>query len=220
MINVFIAEDHKIVREGLISMFKDERDIAVVGEAENGQEALEKIEGLDVNVMLVDINMPLMNGTELTRHLSEHHKNIKILALSMMEHENYVSQILEAGATGYLLKNTGREELKYALKRVSSGETYISHKIAASMIKKLADQSRINEAASAMPTSKLDIDLSDRELEILGLIAEGYTNIEIADKTFTSRRTVETHRKNLIEKTKTKNTATLIRFAITNGLLK
>jgi DNA-binding NarL/FixJ family response regulator len=220
MINVFIAEDHKIVREGIISMFKDEQDISVVGEAEDGKEVLQKIAGLDVNVMLVDINMPLMNGTELTRHISENHKEIKILALSMMDHENYVTQMFEAGATGYLLKNTGREELKYALRRVSAGEPYISHKIAVSMIKKLADQNKVNTVSAGMPSSKVNVDLSDRELEILELIAEGYTNTEIADKTFTSRRTVETHRKNLIEKTKTKNTATLIKFAIVNGILK
>jgi DNA-binding NarL/FixJ family response regulator len=220
MINVFIAEDHKIVREGIISMFRDEQDISVVGEAENGEEALEKIKELDVNVMLVDINMPLMNGAELTKHISENHKDIKILALSMMDHENYVTQMFEAGATGYLLKNTGREELKYALRRVSAGEPYISHKIAVSMIKKLTDQNRISSASSAATACQINVDLSDRELEILGLIAEGYTNTEIADKTFTSRRTVETHRKNLIEKTKTKNTATLIKFAIVNGILK
>ncbi|MFL5730478.1 MAG: response regulator [Cytophagaceae bacterium] len=218
MINVFIAEDHKIVREGIISMFRDEKDISIVGEAENGKEVLEKMGNLNVDVMLVDINMPHMNGTELTRHISENYKDIKILALSMMDHENYVTQMFEAGATGYLLKNTGREELKYALRRVSEGEPYISHKIAVSMIKKLADQNRMSSTCSS--AAKISVDLSDRELEILELIAEGFTNTEIADKTFTSRRTVETHRKNLIEKTGAKNTATLIKFAIVNGILK
>ena len=215
MIRVFIAEDHKIVRDGIRHMFENEQSFTLVGEAENGKEAIEKIKGLDVDVMIVDINMPEVNGIELTKHVSETYPNTKVLVLSMLDNENYIKQAVAAGAIGYVSKTNGKEELLGALRTVAAGEFFISHKLSMNLIKGNQMISFVTEDGK-----RLELEFSSREVEILNLIAEGYTNEEIADKTFTSKRTIETHRRNMIEKTKTRNTASLIKFAIAAGVIK
>lgn len=215
MIRVFIAEDHKIVRDGIRHMFEKEENFTLVGEAENGKEAIEKIKGLEVDVMIVDINMPEMNGIELAKHVTENYPDTKVLVLSMLDNENYIKQAVAAGATGYVSKTNGKEELLTAIRTVAAGEFFISHKLSLNMIKGNRTISFVTEDGK-----RLDLEFSSREVEILNLIAEGYTNEEIADKTFTSKRTIETHRRNMIEKTKTRNTASLIKFAIAAGIIK
>jgi DNA-binding NarL/FixJ family response regulator len=212
MINILIAEDHLILRDGIKALLKDHTEIKVVAEASNGKEVLNLLKELEVDLLILDINMPEMDGIQTAEFVKENHKSIKVLILSMLEHEKYVVQSFEAGAMGYILKTTGKDELVNAIKMVANGDTYISHKVSANILK--------NMNYSLRTEDKTDVDLSPRELEILNLIAEGFTNTEIADKIFTSKRTVETHRKNLIDKTGTKNTAALIKFAIINGILK
>jgi len=196
-------------------MFENEQSFTLVGEAENGKEAIEKIKGLDVDVMIVDINMPEVNGIELTKHVSETYPNTKVLVLSMLDNENYIKQAVAAGAIGYVSKTNGKEELLGALRTVAAGEFFISHKLSMNLIKGNQMISFVTEDGK-----RLELEFSSREVEILNLIAEGYTNEEIADKTFTSKRTIETHRRNMIEKTKTRNTASLIKFAIAAGVIK
>lgn len=215
MIRVFIAEDHKIVRDGIRHMFENETNFTLVGEAENGKDAVEKIRGLEVDVMIVDINMPEMNGIELAKYVTENYPDTKVLVLSMLDNENYIKQAVAAGATGYVSKTNGKEELLTAIRTVAAGEFFISHKLSLNMIKGNRTISFVTEDGK-----RLDLEFSSREVEILNLIAEGYTNEEIADKTFTSKRTIETHRRNMIEKTKTRNTASLIKFAIAAGIIK
>src|SRR5690606_25591226 len=157
---------------------------------------------------ILDINMEGMDGLETAEYIHENFSDVKIMMLSMLDNENFVHKSFKAGAIGYVLKNTKREEFLNAVKEVAAGNPYVSHKISAAMVKKIT--------FSIMEDHKLNLDLSKRELEILSLIAEGYTNGEMAGKTFTSKRTVETHRKNLIEKTGTKNSASLVKFAIVN----
>lgn len=215
MINVFLAEDHKIMREGLRHILEDEKDLTLVGEAENGKEAAEKLEHLKADVALVDINMSEMDGVQLTKHIVQNYTSTKVLILSMLENENYVSRAFEAGASGYLLKSTGKVELVFAIRTVASGETYISNKLSLNMIKTPKQCTYITERGR-----EIRVEFSKREIEILNMIAEGCTNEEIADKTFTSKRTVENHRKNMIERTGSRNSASLIRFALTNGIIK
>lgn len=213
MIKIMLAEDHEILRDGLKSLLKDEPGLSVVEEAKNGKEVIEKISQVDVDVAIIDINMPVMNGLETTQYLNEHYKKVKILVLSMMDNDKYLTQMFEAGATGYLLKSTCKEELIYAVRKVAKGGTYICSEMTLNILDKPKQD-------FDSLTGQCAVSLSKRELEVLQQIAEGLTNNEIAVKLFTSRRTVETHRMNLIEKTKSKNTAALIKFAILNGFIK
>jgi DNA-binding NarL/FixJ family response regulator len=212
MISVLLAEDHLILRDGIKALLKDHPDINIVAEASNGKEVQNLLLDSEIDLLVLDINMPDMDGLNTAKYVKENYKNVKVLVLSMLEQEKYVSKSFEAGALGYILKTTGKDELVNAIKMVAKGDPYISHKISANMLK--------NINVSLLQEERIVVDLSPRELEILDLIAEGYTNAEIADKIFTSKRTVETHRKNLIDKTGTKNTAALIKFAILNGILK
>lgn len=212
MINIFIGEDHEIVRDGLKSLLFNISDINIIGEAATGKEVVDHLPE-NTDLVLLDLHMPVMDGIETTRYLSRNFSRTKVLALSMMDDEMNVTRLFHAGAKGYMLKNTGKDELMYAIRRVYEGGMYVAPEIAIRMLTKMMDNV---DAQSMRPT----VALSKREVEVLNLLAEGLTNNEIAEKLFTSRRTIETHRKNLIEKTGSRNTASLIRFAITSGILK
>ncbi|MBF9254451.1 response regulator transcription factor [Pontibacter sp. 172403-2] len=217
MIRVILTDDHKLIRDGLKALLNGSDTISVIGEAADGNELLELLQKVQADVVLLDINMPGKNGIETTRELHLHYPELKVLVLSMLDHERYVHQMIEAGASGYVLKNAGKEELTSAIQLVAAGVTYISPEVAIDMLKKL----QVPDAQGYHTTEadKIPRDLTRRELEVLALISEGFTNAEIAEKLFTSKRTVETHRQNLLEKTQTNNTATLIRFALRNGII-
>jgi DNA-binding NarL/FixJ family response regulator len=210
-IKVFLVEDHEIVRQGLKALL--ERDCTITGEAASGQEAIKMLEVEQPNVVLMDMNMPGMNGSECTRILKEKHPALKILILSMHDDEGYLLDMLSAGADGYILKNASKEELLFAIKRIVNNGIFISPEFTLNLLNKFKPE--INKAPSAAA-----LDITEREMDVLQLIGEGLTNAEIADKLFTSVRTIETRRKNLLDKTKTKNTATLIKYAVKNGLLR
>ena len=213
MINILLAEDHNIVRNGIKSLLDNEPDINVLGEAANGREAIQFLEtGKNVNLIIADLNMPGMPGNELIAYLSSKFKDVKIVILSMSDHEKYVFEAFNAGASGYLLKNVSRDELIFALKHVISGERYICSELSLRIFDKLSSHESVD----------LDefTDFTKRELEVLKLIATGLTNNEIAEKLFTSRRTVEGHRQNLIEKTGVSNSAALIMHAFRSGIIK
>lgn len=214
-IRLILVDDHTIIRDGIKALLKDKEDIVVVGEASNGKELLELIATTPADVVMMDVNMPEMDGFETTAYLKEHYENVKVLVLSMLDHESYISKILSAGATGYMLKNTGREELLCGIRIIASGGQFICSSVAINLLKKLQNPNYKPANTDEKPTR----DLSQREIEILKLIADGLTNAEIADKIFTSKRTVETHRQNIIEKTKAKNTAALIKYAISKGII-
>lgn len=187
----------------------------MVGEASDGNEVLQLIrDGVVADIVLTDMNMPHLDGIGLIDQLKNISADIKILVLSMLDHENYLLQALNTGANGYLLKNVSEEEMIFAIKHVASGNLYVCSELTSKLINKLS--SMPEERTEEIKTS---VGLSRREIEILVLIAEGFTNNEIAEKLFTSRRTVEGHRQNLLEKTGAKNTATLIRFAVRNKLI-
>lgn len=217
MINVMLTEDHNVVRTGIKSLFDKEKDLQVVAEATNSKQTLKILStGLDVDIILADINMPETTGIEMTAIVKEKYPKVKVVILSMLDHEKYIIEAFKAGASGFILKNVTKDELVFALKHVCiSNERYICSELALRLLNKLLYQPIV-----ALPDELSKLDLSKRETEVLILIAEGLTNQKIADQIFTSKRTVEGHRQSLIEKTGSKNTAALIRFAVLNGLIR
>lgn len=211
-IRVLLADDHKIFREGVRSILEKEKDMEVVGEAANGAEVLELIEQANVDVLVLDIDIGKPNGIEITALISQNHPEIKILILSMMGLHDFVIQALEKGAIGFLLKNTGKDEVLTAIRSVSKGDSYFSREVSAILIEQLQKPVSSKRRSS-------DIPISPREIEVLRLIAQENSNSEIAEKLFISIRTVDTHRRNLLEKLGAKNTAGLVKFAIQKGLM-
>jgi DNA-binding NarL/FixJ family response regulator len=213
-VRVVLVEDHEIVRHGLKVLLDGDPQVSVIGEASNGAEALKKLDSIKPDLLVMDMNMPVMNGLECTRLVKKQYPDIKVLILSMLDHESYLIDMLDAGADGYILKNSSREELIFAIKKIANGGMYIGPEFTLSMLAKYKREIGMNGKTPP------DIDLTERERDVLDLVAEGLTNVEIASKLFTSVRTIETRRKKLLEKTGTTNTATLIRFAVLNGLIK
>lgn len=215
MIDIIITDDHKIVRDGIKALLQDNKVIKVVAEAASGDELISLLSTMHADVVLMDISMPGKDGFETTQYVAEHFPEIKVLALSMLSNDSYVSKMIDLGAHGYILKNAGQDELCCAVQLVAAGNRYICSEVSLDLLRKVQT---LSLTVSPMLADD-QRDLSKRELEVLGLIAEGFTNAEIADKLFTSKRTIETHRQNLLEKTKARNTATLIKYALQRGLI-
>ena len=213
MIKVLIADDHKVFRDGIISILEKEEDIEVVAEAGNGREVMDLLNKVHPDVILMDIAMGDAGGIEASNLIKNQFPKIKILALSMHNESTYIVKMLEAGAKGYLLKDAGGKEMIRAIRVVNEGNTYYSGEVSAAIIEHLTKGTKPKEKKEGIPLSK-------RELEVLQLIAEEFTNPEIAEKLFISIRTVDTHRRNLIEKLAVKNTAGLVKYAIRNGIIE
>ncbi|SFQ05456.1 response regulator [Hymenobacter arizonensis] len=216
MIRIFLVDDHPIVRDGIRSLLEREAAVQVVGTAGNGQELLDQLPDTPTDLVLIDVNMPVMDGYETTLRLREEYPEVRILALSMLIEELYIGRMLDAGASGYLLKSTGKDEIIHAIRMVMDGKLFLCSEIGLGMLRKVLDWNANVTPASAVRSQLL----SKREMEVLQLIAEGLTNAEIADQLFTSKRTVETHRQNILEKTQAKNTAALVKIALADGLIK
>jgi len=217
MIKILLVEDHMVVRNGIKLLLESQEGFEVVGEASNGKEALDFLSANSVpDIVLTDISMDEMDGMELLQVLNKQYSSIKVVILSMLNQINYVIEAFESGLAGYLVKNVGYHELLFGLNHIANGGRYMSEEI--TMI--LLDQVRSGQSYAQIPGElQTDFDISERELEVLKLIAEGYTNVEIADKIFLSKRTVEGHRQNLIDKAGVKNTAHLVKFAFERGIL-
>jgi len=216
MLKILLAEDHNIVRNGIKLLVETDNNIHVVGEMVNGLEVLDYFEnGGSADIVLTDINMPELDGITLVKELKLKFPEVKVVMLSMHDNEKYISQAFIEGACGYLLKNISAEELIFSLKHIESGKKYICAELSLNMLNKMISNGGLDQD---VPVNEFDF--SSREIEVLQLIAEGLTNLEMADKLFISKRTVEGHRQSLLDKTGSRNTAKLIRFAATNGLLK
>jgi DNA-binding NarL/FixJ family response regulator len=216
-INILLADDHHLVRDGIKSLLLKYKDFNVVGEGANGVETLQILKDAEetIDLVLADINMPEMNGLELCKQINDFYPKTKVIMLSMLDHEKYVSQALQAGAKGYLLKSVNEEELIFSIKQVAYNSFYVCAELAYKLLSKSLTGLRIGNLQN-----HVKIDFSSREIEILELIADGYTNLEIAEKLFTSKRTVEGHRLQMISKTGVRNTAALIKYCLVHGILK
>lgn len=215
-IKVLLADDHKIIRIGLRGIVEREEDMEVVGEAESGSEVLDTLQKTVTDVVLMDIDMGRSNGTETTRKVRAMFPDVRVLALTMHEEAEHIIYMLEAGASGYLLKNVGRDELLSAIRTVVQGNSYFSHTVSATLLKAITDLKSKPSSASKQTSGS---PLSDREIEVLKLIAQEHSNGEIAEKLFISIRTVDTHRRNILEKLQVKNTAGLVKYAIEKALI-
>jgi len=210
---IVIAEDHTILREGLRSLLTSGSEFEVVGEAEDGREAIRCVEKLKPDLILTDLSMPRMNGMEAIREIKKRSPETKILVLTVHKTEEYILATVRAGADGYLLKDSTHAELLMAVKHVLSGKRYISPGISDKVLDGYLDGRRTLKTRTSWET------LTQREREILKLIAEGYRNKEIAEELCISVKTVEKHRSNLMEKLNLHNVQALTAFAIEKGLV-
>ncbi len=212
MIKILIADDHRLVIDGLLLMLREVEDMQCVGEAADGRQALALLASTPADVLLLDINMPEMDGLECCRFVKERHPEVKVLVLSMMRELSLVKAMLKLGASGFLLKNAGKEEVLEAIRTVAEGKQAFSADVLESLMNSFSNKpTKISK--SPFPT------ISRREKQILQLIVDERTTSEIADELFISFGTVETHRRNLLLKLNARNTAGLVKSALEYDLL-
>lgn len=209
--DVFVVDDHRLTREGLRSLIEHDSSLNLVGEASNGRDALRQVAKLKPDVVVMDLAMPDLNGIEATRQIHRDYPDIRILGLSMHADREYVRQVLEAGASGYVVKDSAFDELEKAVRTIMRGSIYLSPQVADIVVDEYLHQSQQNEP-------NIYSQLSAREREILQLIAEGYTTKEIAAKLIVSVKTVETHRRNIMETLNLHSVAELTKYAVRSGL--
>lgn len=210
-ISVVLADDHSIVRKGISLVLENDEQIEIIGQASDGKEALEMVEKLTPDVLVADISMPELNGIELTRQISEKELSTNILILSTHFEEEYILKSFDAGASGYLPKDADEDEVINAIHTIAEGEIYYTPEVS-----QILAQSVIKKNKKELGENK---ELTEREIEVLQLVVDGLSNKEIADKLFISVRTVDTHRRNLMEKLEAKNTAELVRKAFEKKLV-
>ena len=214
-ITVLLAEDHQIVREGLRSLLKHERDIEVVGEAETGRQAVQLTRKLRPAVVVMDIAMPLLNGLEATRQICKDLPDTKVLILSAHSDDAYVKQVTELGAAGFLLKQTSSHNLAIAIREVKKGNTFFSPAISKRLDSR--DQKSLDRGENFKPKHNR---LSSREVEVLQLIAEGKPNKQVAAELGVSFKTVDKHRQHLMSKLNIHDVSGLTRYAIAEGIIE
>jgi len=213
---IIVVDDHQLVLDGLASIVKEIEEIDLLATASNGKEGLKLVEVLKPDLILTDIDMPIMNGIEFTTILKRDFPEIKVIVLTMHSEPSLTKKLMELGADGYLLKNADCKELVEGVLKVASGKSYFS----AAVTQSLLNDGKVVTSSFASETETVILSrLTSREIEILKAIAEGYSNKEIGDKLFISHRTVDTHRTNLMKKLEVHNIAGLIKFAIKSGLV-
>jgi two-component system response regulator NreC len=217
---LLIADDHSVVRDGIRMVLQSSPGYRIVAEADNGERAVELAERHSPDVVIMDISMPKMNGIEATERIKRLHPDIKVIILTVHEDEEYVFQILRAGASGYVLKSAGKKEIFAAIKSALSGERFFSPGISKIIVDGFVNRSDGKSHESKQIETRQGQVLTKRETEILQYIAQGCTNRKIAETLFLSVRTVNTHRTNLMQKLNIHDTARLVRYAIESGLVK
>ena len=213
-VRLLIADDHRIMLDGIVSLLQNEKDIIVAGIAANGYEVLELVNRHDFDVCLLDINMPGLDGIETTKLLKEKKPGLKIIILTTYNDKEIITEMLEFGVSGYLLKNSSKQELTEAIKKVAAGGFYFSDEVHTSIMTNYRQHLKEKNSGREVVT------LTVREKEILQLLALEYTNEKIAEALTISYRTVETHRKNIMQKTKSHNLAGLLKFAYSKNLIR
>ncbi len=202
-----LVDDHTLFRNGLQTLLEGSKQIKVVSEAANGKDFLTKIRSDNPDVVLLDIAMPVMDGVEAASKALNEYPDLKIITLSMYGDEDYYNRMVEAGVKGFILKDSEIDEVENAIITVNAGRTYFSQELLQSLLEGLKNEDSVEKNA-----------LSNREIEVLQQVCRGKSNIEIADEMYLSKRTIEKHRANIMEKTRCKNTASLVIFAIKNHL--
>lgn len=209
-VKILIVDDHQMFIDGIKALLRNEKRFKIVDEALDGSIALEKLKSTSIDIMITDISMPGMSGTELTRTVKKEYPQIKILVLTMYNDQDVANEILMSEAEGFILKNTGKQELVAALTAIADNGTFYSREVLTNLMMKVKKDKRTEEETH---------NLTERELEILQLICEELSSEQIAEKLFISKRTVDTHRQHIYEKTKCKTIISLIKFALRNNLV-
>lgn len=213
-INIFIVDDHKILRDGLAAVIESNDNYQIIGQASNGPEAVEKIRRLNPEVAIVDINIPLMNGIEVTKEVRKFNQDIDIIILTMFNDKEYIKEAIAAGADGYILKMSDMDELLRAIDTVVKGGTYFNKDISEILV------SDYIHSLQAPKHEKELLPLTKREKEVLALIVSGNTSHQISEKLFISYFTVAEHRKNIMKKLCVKNTVELVNLAMKEKLIE
>ena len=211
-IRIIIADDHHILLDGLKAMLQKHTDIEIVGLFSNGRQVFDALPKLELDIALVDINMPEMDGHELTRNIKEFYPAVSVITLSMHDDAAHIMEMVEAGISGYLLKNVNDKELLEAIRTVAQGKMYFCSEVSEKIATIVLQQQRKLEQPE-------EPKLTDRELEILKLISQEYSNAQIANTLFISERTVETHRKNMLRKTSNKTIVGLLKYALERQII-
>lgn len=211
VINIILADDHEIVRKGLKLLLETEDDIDVIAEASDGEEAIEVVKTYEPHVAIVDIRMPKLNGIQTTKKLKTLYPSTRVLVLTMHDDEEYITQSVESGADGYLLKDTGKEEFLKAIHAVHNGQKYFSGDISNILVAGYLSAKESTSQVQTQPAQAVDYGLTKREVQILTLIYNGVSNKDIADNLEKSVRTIETHRFNIMKKLGVSNIAELLR---------
>ena len=209
-LRLFLVDDHQMFIDGIKALLRNEKRFKIVDEALDGSIALEKLKSTSIDIMITDISMPGMSGTELTQIVKKEYPQIKILVLTMYNDQDVANEILMSEAEGFILKNTGKQELVTALTNIADNGTFYSREVLTNLMIKVKKDKRTEEETH---------NLTERELEILQLICEELSSEQIAEKLFISKRTVDTHRQHIYEKTKCKTIISLIKFALRNNLV-
>ena len=209
---LLIVDDHQMLLDGIRALLQDVDQFEIIAEAHHGAQALEILSTNDIDIVLTDINMPEMNGIELAQKIQTSFPNTKILALSMFSEKQTIRDMIDAGVSGYILKNTGKEELVGALTKIASGGLFFGDEVTNEMMRMMTDNEKLSKKQE-------EVTLTIREKEILKLIYKEYSNSQIANELFISERTVETHRKNIFRKTNTKSIVGLIKYAYEHQLV-
>jgi len=212
-IRILLADDHAILRDGIRALLSDEADLQVVGEAENGRQALEQARALRPDIVIMDIGMPLLSGLEATKHIRRDVPESRVLILTMHQNDEYLAQVLAAGASGYVLKDTAGRELVLAIRQVARGEPFFSPLMTRTLT------SLYLSSLEAERTHDPYDDLTIREREILQLVAEGFTNRQIAEMLKLSIKTVKTHRLHLMQKLDLHDRTELVKYAFQKGII-
>jgi DNA-binding NarL/FixJ family response regulator len=210
---VLLADDHAVVRSGLRAVLDGEPDIEVVAEAQDGMEAVEKTLAGDVDLAILDVSMPRLTGLQATAELRRRRREVRVLILSVHDHEQYFFEALKAGASGYVLKSSANRDLIGACRAAMRGESCLYPNAVTTLVREYLEQARRGEAAPEDP-------LTPRELQVVKLIAEGHSSDQIADELVISRKTVDHHRANILGKLGMRNVADLTRYAIRRGLIE
>lgn len=213
-IRLLIADDHPLIAEGIKNTFEDDSTIDVVGLVNNGQQVIEHLKELVVDIVLLDIEMPVLNGIDCAKIISNKYPEVKVIILSMYQEASLIKELMQIGIKGYMLKTIPKEELLLAIKKVFNGQEYFSSDVTKALLKGQSSEKIIQFTEK----SKLLELLTKREIEIINLVSQGFTNAQIGKKLFISHRTVDSHRTNVMKKLDIHNVAGLIRFAIQNGI--